>query len=361
VITQGINSGLKLFWTGGVRANTITRVARNLLGYDRVGAVSRGILDSSNYLAIFALHDSLLIGIPHRVVGEKTMRLKSRTAVVLFVVLSIISPAIAFAQANPESPVSQRESTRDLVTRLSPQQKQQFDDAGKSFSKQHYADALAIYKQLLNELQGDAVLSKFASEAALNSGDASFALYTLEPLAKADPDDWQAASLLTRACAESGDTSCRDSGFAHMLDLHRRGITPPGMQQYIVERVKAGGNILLIRVSLEPWGYYKVYALGQVFDGEGKVFLRATLESNDADQALFAKGHPEEASKGNRSFSLDSYLDTGINNNGQRTQTHYTYKFFVGQPSYETIREEFVKIATGKGTPISNRTNLVVP
>src|SRR5207244_12939389 len=98
-------------------------------------------------------------------------------------------------------------------------------------------------------------------------------------LAQADPDDWQAAALLTRACAESGDMSCRDSGMVHMLDLHRRGITPPNMQQYVVERVKTGENILLIRMSLEPWGRYKVYALGQLFNSEGKTLFRVTLES----------------------------------------------------------------------------------
>jgi len=289
------------------------------------------------------------------------MRLKPGIALTRFAIISIILPVVAFAQANPAPSVSPRESVGDLVGKLNPQQKQQFDDAGKLFKAQNYADALVILKQLLNELPGDAMLSKFASEAALNTGDASFAVSTLKPLAQADADDWQAAGLLTRACAESGDASGRDAGMAHMLDLHNRGLTPRGMQQYLLERVKVGDRILLIRMSLEPWGPYKVYALGQVLDAQGKIFLRATLESGDADQVFFAKEHPEEAAKGMRSFSLDGYLETGLNPNGQRTQTHYTYKFFVGQPSYDTVREEFVKIASGKATPQSSRTNLVVP
>ena len=104
-----------------------------------------------------------------------------------------------------------------------------------------------------------------------------------------------------------------------------------------------------------------MYALGQLTDAEGKIFLRTTLESNDADQPLFAKEHPEEAAKGMRSFSLDSYQETGLNGSGQRTQTHATYKFFVGQPSYEVVREEFVKIAAGKVPMLTSRPNLVVP
>lgn len=288
------------------------------------------------------------------------MRLRLCERVVLFTLLTMSSPAHSAAQANTATP-SDRETPQVLIAKLNPQQKQQFDEAGKAFNGRQYADALAIYKRLLGELPGDAILSKFASEAALNSGDVAFALSTMKPIAQADPDDGQAAALLTRACAESGDASCRDAGIAHMLELHGRGITPRNMQQYIVERVKVGDNFLLIRTSLEPWGPYKVYALGQLTDAEGKIFLRTTLESNDADQPLFAKEHPEEAAKGMRSFSLDSYQETGLNGSGQRTQTHATYKFFVGQPSYEVVREEFVKIAAGKVPMLTSRPNLVVP
>lgn len=273
----------------------------------------------------------------------------------------IILGAIGLAQATTESPASQIESIEDPVSRLTAQQKQQLDDATKAFKAQRYADALAVYKPLLDQLPGDAVLSKFASEAALNIGDTSFALRTVKPIAQANPNDWQAAALLTRACAESGDTSCRDSGIAHMLDLHRRGVTPQGLQQYIVEHVKVGGNTLVICTSLEPWGYYKVYALGQVLNSEGKIFLRITLESNDGDQSLFAKNHPKEAADGLRSFSFDAYSETGLNSNGQRTQTHYTFKFLVGQPTYETVRKEFVDIANGKSTAMSSRSGLIAP
>jgi hypothetical protein len=268
---------------------------------------------------------------------------------------------LGFAQVNPAAPASHVESTQDLLARMSLQQKQQFDDAAKASSAQRYADALAIYKQLLTELPGDAVLSKFASENAINAGNPSFALNTLRPIAQADPDDWQAAALLTRACAEVGDVTCRDAGIAHMLDLHSRGVTPPRMQQYVVERVKTGENILQISTSLVPWGNYKVYAVGKVSDPQGKLVLQATIESADFDQPGFAKENPEEAAKGTRKFSLDAYKETGLNSGGQRTQSHFTYKFFVGQPSYETVRDEFIKIATGKSTPISSRTGLIVP
>ena len=133
------------------------------------------------------------------------------------------------------------------------------------------------------------------------------------------------------------------------------------MREYVVESVKAGANTLTINNSLVPWGYYKVYANGKVTDGDGKLFLSLSLESNDLDQPIFAREHPDEAAKGIRQFSLDAYRETGLNGDGKRTQTHFTYKFFEGQPSYGTIREEFLKIVNGQSNPVSSRSGLAVP
>jgi hypothetical protein len=85
------------------------------------------------------------------------------------------------------------------------------------------------------------------------------------------------------------------------------------------------------------------------------------MSVSDADQPQFAKQHPVEASKRVRGSSLDGYLKTGTSSNGQRIQTRYTFEFFVGEPSYPTVREEFIPMASGKALPLSRGTNLVVP
>jgi hypothetical protein len=247
----------------------------------------------------------------------------------------------------------------ELVQRLSPPQKVQFSNAIQAFREQRYPEAFAIFKQLLSQVPGDATLSKFATEAALNSGDTAFALKTIRPLAAMRPDDFQAANLLARACAESGDTSCRDAAMERMADLHRRGLTPPKMKDYVVERLKIGDNTLVIYNSFEPWGHYKVYNYGQVTDAQGKLFLGISIESNDGDQPLFAQEHPKEAAAGLRQFSLDAYRETGLNSQNQRTQTHYTFEFLVGQPSYDKVREEFISVVKGTIKPISSRSGLV--
>ena len=247
------------------------------------------------------------------------------------------------------------------MAKFTPAQKQQFDVAVQAHKAQQYADELTALKTLLPQFPNDTVLPKFAAEAALNAGQASFALATIKPVAQADPNDWQATAILVRACAESGDTSCRDSGMEHMRDLHQKGVIPANMREYKVEQVKVGDNQLGIFTSLEPWGYYKVYNTGDVSDASGQRLLTITLESSDADQELFAQEHPKEAKQGLREFTLDGYRETGLNSAGKRTQTHYTYQFFTGQPTYTEIREAFIAIAGGKRHALSSRSGLIVP
>jgi hypothetical protein len=274
--------------------------------------------------------------------------------------LFFFSP-VSRAQANAGGAPAQRETTQDLMAKLNPQQKQQFDDASKAFGQKQYADSLALHQALLKDFPADPILLKFAGEDELANGDAATAMAALKPLAQADPDDWQAAAMLTRACAEAGDARCRDAQIAHMLDLHARGITPPRLQQYEVESVKVGDNTLAINTSLVPWGNYKVYALGRLTDSTGKLLFRITLESSDFDQPGFAKEHPEDAAKGRRRFSIDTYKETGTDSSGNRSETQGLYKFIDGQPSYAAIRADFLKIADGQGSPLAGRTNLKVP
>ena len=285
--------------------------------------------------------------------------MRSPALAVFLSVLICSTPLAILGQTSPPPAVSHVESAQELVARLTPQQKQEFVDAGKAFGSQHYADALGSYKLLLNDLPGDPILAKYASESALNTGDTPYALSLMKPLAQANPDDWQASALLIRAYAESGDKADRDAGFAHMLDLHKRGITPPRLQQYIVERVKAGGKSLLIFTSLEPWGHYQVYNYAQLFDESGHLLLRTTIESNDSDQPLFAKDHPKEAASGVRSFSLDGYRGMGTPTSSTRLEAHSPFKFFIGQPSYDDVRDAFISIATGQTRPMSSRINVL--
>ena len=277
------------------------------------------------------------------------------------IAVALFAPLLCAAQTGSLPPASHIETTAELYARLTTAQQQRFHEAGRDVGTKQYADALAALKSLLIELPGDPTLSKFAAEAALHVGDDRFARDSLQPVARANPDDWQAASMLTRAYAELGDKGNRDAGISHMLDLHKRGLTPPNKQDYIIEVVQVPGGNVTIYASLEPFGPYKIHNVGEMYGQNGQKLLMTTIESSDGEQPLFAREHPKEAAAGLRMFSMDGYKDTGVNSSGQKTQTHYTFKFFVGQPDYDTVRQAFLDVAAGKIRPVSSRDNLPVP
>lgn len=272
----------------------------------------------------------------------------------------LVAPTRATCQANAAT-AAHVETEQELDARLTAAQRQQFDAAKKAQLAKQYAEASGGFKALLQEVPGDSLLTKWASDAALEMGDSAAALSMLKPLVMANFYDWQAASMLARAAAESGDTKTREFAMTDMAMLRQHGMTPPNMTQYVLERTKVGDNVMTVQCFLVPWGPYKTYYLGNVADAKGTTFMHMSLESNDADQAMLAKDHAKEAAAGFRLFTLDAYRETGLNQAGQRTQTHSTYKYYMGQPPYDVVREQFLNIANGKTPPISSRTGLVVP
>jgi hypothetical protein len=284
---------------------------------------------------------------------------KHLTLAVTLAVLFFASSLVGATQATSSTP-GQPRSPNDSLATLTPEQRQQYDAASKDFSAGNYSDALAIYKSLLATHPGDPLFSKFAAESAINTGDIAYAIQTLQPIEAHNADDWQTATLLARAYAESGDKQHRDAEMLRLTDLHKRGITPPRLTQYIIEKIHEGDHIILLFNSLEPWSNYKIQNYARVLDKDGHQLLLVTLESADFDQPLFAKEHPKEAAAGARSFSLDAYKDTGTNSSGQKTQTHYTFKFFVGQPPYDVVRQDIIEVAAGKASPMSSRSGIPV-
>lgn len=246
------------------------------------------------------------------------------------------------------------ESQDDLLASLTAEQKQQFGDGTKAYLEHRYAEAFAIFKSLLLARPLDTFLAKYATECALNIGDIAFAKATVTPIAQAAPDDWQAAAMLTRVCAETGDDPCRDAGMLHLLDLQHRGLVRKGMREYVVERIKLNENSLVISSSFTPYSTYNVYGFAEMFNSKGESLLHITLESNDLEQSSWAKHHPKESAAGGRMFTLDGYRTNLPNAAGQRTQTHFTFKFLDGQPAYPVLRAEFIKIANGETKPVSS-------
>lgn len=233
---------------------------------------------------------------------------------------------------------------------LTPDEHVRFDAAAKSFNAGQFAMALPVFKTLVLAHPGNLLLAKYASEAALDTADTAFASATLKPIEAAHPDDFQAAILLTRLYAETGDKANRDREMAKLADLSKRNLLPRNMTQYIVEKDHLpNGRLVILFNSITPWGMYKVVNYARVFDPQGTLLFRITLETSDIDQVGFAKEHPQEAAFGDRRYSIDTYTTAPAQANGQRTETQALLGFLDKKPTYDEVRARFLDIAQGKG------------
>ena len=241
----------------------------------------------------------------------------------------------------------------------------EFAAAGKAFEAGEYGAALTDFKQLIKKDPGNVVYKKFAAEAALNMGDADFVLETLPPVEAANPDDWQARLLLARAYAQTteveGHKEQRDAELEAVRKLH--AADPDSalgkLRDFKLETVQEGGTTVQFFPAFVPWGPYNVHLLARTFDAKDHPGLLITLESDDSDQTLFAEQHPKEAAAGMRSFSLDGYRAGPKTAEGQATQTHYTYGFFIGEPAYDAVRAQMLAVAAGTQKPLSSRSGPV--
>ncbi len=244
-------------------------------------------------------------------------------------------------------------------------QDQEFAAARKAFGSGDYAAALGDFKKLMAEQPDNVVYKKFASEAALNTGGAAFVLETLPPVEAADGKDWQARLLLARAYAETanepGHKEKRDAEIAAVRKLYAEDPNSAlgKLRDFKVETVHEGNTTVEFYPAFVPWGPYHVHLIARTFDEAKRAGLRITLESGDGDQALFAKQHPAESAAGLRGYSLDGYGPDQTGPNGEHIQTHYTFAFFVGEPSYDVVRERVLAVASGKLKAMSSRSGPV--
>ena len=279
------------------------------------------------------------------------------TALIVSVSLLIV-PVGTRCQTDSAADRTHLETAQELDARLTVNQRQQFEAAKRARQANDNQEALIVFKVLLQEVPNDALLMKFTSDAAIEAGDSAYAYALLRPLVQANFEDWQAVSMVARAAAETGDKQTRDAAMLNMTMLRQHGLSLP---QYPVERLMAGQDVMTVTCVLIPSPPYRPYYIGRVADAKGQIFMRVTLESSDDDQNSFAKDHSKEAAAGVRIFTLYAYRETGLNQAGQHTQSHFTYKFFTGLPSYDKVREEFLNVANGKAQSISSRTGLIVP
>lgn len=204
-----------------------------------------------------------------------------------------------------------------------------------------FDDALAEAKAILAEKPSSSQANKLVGVVLLDDQKAADALPYFQKALELDADDATVHALLLQAYAQTGDTRKRDEQRAILRGFHSDGKHPDFTQAmgFMIETFPVKDKVVQAVEFYEPAGKFHFYYRFNVFDSDGHLQSFYALESDDADQAMFAKQHPKEAAAGERRFSIDVYA-----RNPQGAPMQGLVTFIDGQPTYDDLRARILKI-----------------
>ncbi len=219
-----------------------------------------------------------------------------------------------------------------------------------SLQARNFNEALTGAKAILAANPNSPKANKLTGVVLLDQQKTSDALPYFQKALELAPDDPTVHGLLLQAYAQSGDKTHRDEQRTILRGYHSDG-KHPGFAQipsFLVETTPVGDKTVQAEEFYEPSGQFHFYYRFNIFDATSHLQSFIALESDDADQAMFAQQHAKEAAAGERRFSLDGYARAA---DGHVTQA--LYRFFDGQPSYDDVRALVLKLVQEGKAPVS--------
>jgi len=250
-------------------------------------------------------------------------------------------------QAAVPTDLENAQAHENPLAELSLENRALFDALRESAKMGHDADVVENGKKLLPALKPDTLLANFVTQitagSALETGETSYALTLIKPLADAHPKDWHAATLLARLYAESGQKTLRDQQIAHVIALHKQTSDADFGKLHIfpIQRVRLHSGYALFLYPFEPLRPENSYLIALIYTSEGKQDRRIELESADVDQAFFKARKP-----GQRRFSIDTFRKNETNASWPDSQA--LNGFIDGIFDYDTMRDQMVNVANGE-------------
>jgi tetratricopeptide (TPR) repeat protein len=218
-----------------------------------------------------------------------------------------------------------------------------------AFRGGNYAEALRIFRRVIAADPNDIVAYNIIANCSLSLGDYPSAVDYFKHALQLRPDESHNLSGLMRAYTLAGMVPERDALRKHIAELELEGKLPP-TYNYVFDAFQAGDKKIEVAEFPQIQGFYGERYRFKVFNNAGKQVFCVTLESDSLEQPGWAKQHPKEAAAGGRQFSLDGYA----------SDSHSTYGFYDGEPSYEQVREQAKQILAGTKHAMA-KTNYATP
>ena len=203
--------------------------------------------------------------------------------------------------------------------------------------------ALALLQKAIAADPNDAAANLLAASAAIALYQPDLAVTYAERARTLEPENWKTHTTLVTAYAMAGKTQQRDAERAALRDLHTSGKEPDARQTsgFLLDAFKVGAYHVDAVEYFTPVGKFHIYYRFLIRNAQGERVWQIDVQSDDFNQASWAKSYPEQAAQGQRQFQITGEGD-GVRND---------YRSFSGSPSYDWIKARIMDIVRAQSVP----------
>ncbi len=210
--------------------------------------------------------------------------------------------------------------------------------------KQHQPQkALDLLTQAIAANPDDAAANLLAATTAIELENPTLAVSYGERARALEPNNWKVDTTLVTAYAMAGKTHERDAERAALHALHTTGNEADAKQTsgFLLDRFKVKRYTVDAVEYFAPVGKFHIYYCFFIRNTQGLRVWQINAQSDDFNQASWAKAYPQQAADGQRQYQL-----TG-EGNGVRND----YRSFSGSANYDWIKARVIEIVNAQAVP----------
>ena len=189
----------------------------------------------------------------------------------------------------------------------------------------------------------NAATNLLAASAAIALSQPEKAVAFAERARTLEPDNWKVRTSLVTAYAMAGKVRERDAERTALRELHTSGKVAEAAQTsgFLLDLFKARNYSVEAVEYFTPVGKFHIYFRFNIRNAQGQRVWQIDVQSDDYNQASWAKAYPKQAGEGQRQFQIT----------GEGDGVRADYRTFSGSPDYDWIKARIVDILNAQVAP----------
>ena len=203
--------------------------------------------------------------------------------------------------------------------------------------------ALDLVQKQIAADPSDAAANLIAASCAIALYRPDLAVTYGERASALEPTNWKIHTTLVTAYAMAGKTHERDLERDALRTAHSSGKIPDAAQTsgFLLDRFRVKQYSAEAIEYFAPVGKFHIYYRFLLRNSGGHRVWQIDVQSDDFNQASWARAYPRQAAEGQRQFQIT----------GEGSGVRNDYRTFSGSPNYDWIKSRVIDIINAQTQP----------